>query len=32
MTTYLKCIKKAKGENDICRELAKSYLVCRMDR
>ncbi|KAH8675293.1 hypothetical protein BX600DRAFT_546128 [Xylariales sp. PMI_506] len=33
MTNYLNCIKKVKGMNDqACRELAKSYLSCRMDR
>lgn len=33
MATYLTCIKKVKGVNeDQCRELAKSYLSCRMDR
>lgn len=31
--TYLQCIKKVKGVNeDQCRNLAKSYLTCRMDR
>ncbi|KAM7190633.1 cytochrome c oxidase assembly protein COX19 [Naviculisporaceae sp. PSN 640] len=33
MTTYLNCIKKVKGVNeDQCRQLAKSYLSCRMER
>lgn len=33
MATYLSCIKKVKGVNeDQCRELAKAYLTCRMDR
>ena len=33
MTRYLSCIKKVKGVNDDeCRNLAKSYLACRMDR
>lgn len=33
MATYLSCIKRVKGVNeDECRELAKSYLACRMDR
>ncbi|KAI1776704.1 hypothetical protein F4818DRAFT_411623 [Hypoxylon cercidicola] len=33
MTKYLSCIKKVKGMNDEeCRQLAKSYLTCRMDR
>lgn len=33
MMTYLNCIKKVKGVNeDACRNLAKSYLTCRMDR
>lgn len=32
MKRYLTCIKKVKGVNvDECRELAKSYLACRMD-
>ncbi|CAN8099504.1 unnamed protein product [Discula destructiva] len=33
MVQYLSCIKKVKGVNeDQCRQLAKSYLACRMDR
>lgn len=33
MATYLSCIKKVKGVNEgHCRELAKAYLSCRMDR
>ncbi|KAK0633560.1 cytochrome c oxidase assembly protein COX19 [Immersiella caudata] len=33
MVPYLACIKKVKGVNeDQCRELAKAYLSCRMDR
>ncbi|KAF3764888.1 hypothetical protein M406DRAFT_244160, partial [Cryphonectria parasitica EP155] len=33
MSSYLACIKKVKGVNeDSCRELAKAYLSCRMDR
>lgn len=33
MVQYLSCIKKVKGVNeDQCRQLAKSYLTCRMDR
>ncbi|KDN70136.1 putative CHCH domain-containing protein [Colletotrichum sublineola] len=33
ITTYLECIKKVRGVNDPeCRDLAKSYLACRMDR
>lgn len=33
MTQYLSCIKKVKGLNrDECRELAKTYLTCRMDK
>lgn len=33
MTKYLACMKKVKGMNDPeCRDLAKSYLVCRMDK
>ncbi|KAK7745405.1 Cytochrome c oxidase assembly protein cox19 [Cytospora paraplurivora] len=33
MKKYLTCIKKVKGVNENeCRELAKSYLSCRMDR
>ena len=33
MTSYLACMKKRKGMNDPeCRDLAKSYLSCRMER
>ncbi|KAI9732485.1 MAG: Cytochrome c oxidase assembly protein cox19 [Claussenomyces sp. TS43310] len=33
MMGYLACIKKVRGMNDPeCRNLAKSYLSCRMDR
>ncbi|KAK0754033.1 hypothetical protein B0T18DRAFT_398332 [Schizothecium vesticola] len=33
MISYLACIKKVKGVNENqCRNLAKSYLNCRMDR
>ncbi|ROV91801.1 hypothetical protein VSDG_06498 [Cytospora chrysosperma] len=33
MSQYLSCIKKVKGVNrDECRELAKTYLACRMDK
>jgi len=33
MTRYLKCIKRARGVNeDECRNVAKSYLACRMER
>lgn len=33
MSVYLACLKKVKGVNDnACRELAKQYLSCRMDR
>lgn len=33
MSSYLACIKKVKGVNeDQCRDLAKAYLSCRMDR
>ena len=33
MMTYLACIKKERGVNkDQCRNLAKSYLGCRMER
>ncbi|CCF33864.1 cytochrome c oxidase assembly protein COX19, partial [Colletotrichum higginsianum] len=33
IATYLECIKKVRGVNDAeCRDLAKSYLSCRMDR
>jgi hypothetical protein len=33
MTTYLACLKKAKGTNDMaCRLIAKDYLKCRMDQ
>lgn len=33
MSVYLACIKKVKGVNENqCRDLAKAYLSCRMDR
>ncbi|KAI8254106.1 LIM domain-containing protein [Colletotrichum sp. SAR11_239] len=33
ISNYLECIKKVRGVNDAqCRDLAKSYLACRMDR
>ncbi|KAG7121987.1 Cytochrome c oxidase assembly protein COX19 like [Verticillium longisporum] len=33
MASYLSCMKKVSGVNDTaCRDLAKSYLTCRMDR
>jgi hypothetical protein len=33
MASYLTCMKKVRGVNeDECRELAKAYLSCRMDR
>lgn len=33
MTRYLGCMKKVKGLNDPeCRNLAKAYLTCRMDK
>jgi len=33
MVSYLACIKKVKGQNDPeCRNFAKSYLSCRMER
>lgn len=33
MTKYLGCMKKVKGMNDPeCRNLAKAYLTCRMDK
>jgi len=33
MMNYLSCIKKVKGTNEEeCRNIAKSYLSCRMDR
>lgn len=33
MMNYLACIKKVKGTNEAeCRNIAKSYLTCRMDR
>lgn len=33
MTSYLACMKKVRGVNeDECRNLAKAYLSCRMDR
>jgi cytochrome c oxidase assembly protein subunit 19 len=33
MKSYLSCMKKVRGVNeDECRDLAKSYLACRMDQ
>ncbi|TQS36045.1 hypothetical protein Golomagni_03517 [Golovinomyces magnicellulatus] len=33
MTKYLSCVKKSKGNNNSeCREIAKSYLACRMEK
>jgi len=33
MNTYLGCLKKVGGTNDdSCRNIAKSYLACRMER
>lgn len=33
MKQYLTCIKSVKGVNeDSCRNLAKAYLSCRMDK
>ena len=33
MQSYLGCVKKKKGMNDPeCRDIAKAYLTCRMDR
>lgn len=33
MQTYLSCMKQKKGMNDpACRDMAKAYLECRMDR
>ncbi|WZH39559.1 mitochondrial copper ion transporter [Fusarium acuminatum] len=33
MTKYLSCMKKVRGLNDeACRDLAKAYLSCRMDK
>lgn len=33
MVSYLSCMKKVKGMNDPeCREFAKAYLTCRMDK
>ena len=33
MKSYLACMKKVRGVNkDECRELAKAYLSCRMDK
>lgn len=33
MLSYLSCMKKVRGVNeDECRNLAKAYLTCRMDR
>jgi cytochrome c oxidase assembly protein subunit 19 len=33
MKEYLKCLRQYKGMNDdVCRQLSKSYLQCRMER
>ncbi|KAJ1515770.1 Cytochrome c oxidase assembly protein cox19 [Coelomomyces lativittatus] len=32
MTDYLLCIKHKKGKHKDCRDLARSYLECRMER
>lgn len=33
MVNYLKCLKDVRGQNDpACREIAKNYLSCRMER
>ncbi|RKF59372.1 Cytochrome c oxidase assembly protein COX19 [Golovinomyces cichoracearum] len=33
MMQYLSCVKKSKGNNNSeCREIAKSYLACRMEK
>lgn len=33
MADYLKCLKRARGQNDHeCRLIAKEYLKCRMDK
>jgi cytochrome c oxidase assembly protein subunit 19 len=32
MVIYLACMKSARSLNDACREQAKTYLQCRMDR
>lgn len=33
MSSYLSCMQKVKGVNeDECRDFAKAYLGCRMDR
>lgn len=33
MKEYLKCLRSHKGLNDdVCRQLSKSYLQCRMER
>jgi cytochrome c oxidase assembly protein subunit 19 len=33
MIVYLACLKKERGRNDdSCRNLAKNYLACRMER
>lgn len=33
MQSYLGCMKKKRGTNDPeCRDIAKAYLTCRMDR
>jgi cytochrome c oxidase assembly protein subunit 19 len=31
MSEYLSCLKRARGMNDQCRGVAKSYLKCRME-
>ncbi|KAL7752989.1 hypothetical protein RI367_001440 [Sorochytrium milnesiophthora] len=32
MADYLACIKQHRGDNEVCRVLAKEYLRCRMDK
>jgi cytochrome c oxidase assembly protein subunit 19 len=32
MSEYLTCLKSARGMNNECRDLAKRYLECRMER
>jgi len=32
MRVYLTCLSQAKGQNDACRDEARKYLVCRMER
>ena len=32
MSQYMECLKKNKSDHTSCRELAKGYLQCRMDK